>query len=444
MNPSTGLMTALNKMREMSVEEGSVYHQYFPIVTPDTNIGEWGQPIFGDNYQVTQEAFFGLLRRIAFAAVNTKLYRNPLTMLEGENLPLGYAGEEIYVNPVEGRQFNVNDFAGLLQKYEADIKTQILTVNMDLQYPVTLTRDKIRTAFVSWTELEAFITGIINALYNGAYIKRFQYTKALVPAAFKDNKVQYVVHQPVTNEATGKALAKELRKIHTLFQMPSTQFNAWAKIGGRGRPVTTWTDPEDIVLLIRADVMASVDVDVLAAAFNMDKANFLGRVITIDNFNLYSDTGRLVYDGSNITGIIADKSWFKIRTQDMALDQFFNASNRSWQYFLNDVRMYSYSLFANAVVLTTEAPSVPATAATFEDADVKMADGTTASAKLNVTPVNTTDVPAFVSNDTSVVEVAADPADPFTAVLTAKGAGTTTITATVGEETATLNVTVSA
>ena len=31
MNPSAGLVTALNKMREMSVDSGDIFHQYFPI-----------------------------------------------------------------------------------------------------------------------------------------------------------------------------------------------------------------------------------------------------------------------------------------------------------------------------------------------------------------------------------------------------------------------------
>ena len=164
MNPSAGLVTALNKMREMSVSSGDIFHQYFPIVDANTNIGEWGAPIFGSNYQAVQESFFGLLKQIAYVATVTRLFDNPLAQLEGENMPLGWAGEETYINPVKGRQFDVNDFAGILQKYEADVKVQYLTVNMDLQYPVTLTRDKIRQAFNSWRDLEEFINGIVNAL----------------------------------------------------------------------------------------------------------------------------------------------------------------------------------------------------------------------------------------------------------------------------------------
>ena len=445
MNPSAGLVTALNKMREMSVDSGDIFHQYFPIVDSNTNIGEWGSPMFGSNYQAVQESFFGLLKQIAYVATVTRVFDNPLAQLEGENMPLGWAGEETYVNPVQGRQFDVNDFAGILQKYEADVKVQYLTVNMDLQYPVTLTRDKIRTAFNSWRDLEEFINGIVNALYNGAYIGMFNYTKALVAAAFKENKAQYIKVSAVTSEATGKALIKKLREMYTLFQLPSSSYNSWAKVGGAGRPVTTWCAPEDIMLLIRADVMATVDVDVLAAAFNMDKADFIGRVITVDNFDVYTDDGTKIYDGSAIIGMICDKAWFKIKQQDMALDMWFNPNNRSWQYYLNVVKMYNYSLFANGVVIATDDPVVDATVIKASKTSVSVEEGADVVLDLETTP--------FSANPTITASSSSE--GNATASVTGKkltihgvdeGSATITVTATnsVGTVTCTVTVTVTA
>lgn len=444
MNPSAGLVTALNKMRELSISEGNAYHQYFPIVDSNTNIGEFGAPMFGDNYQAVQEAFFGMLKRIAYAATETKLFNNPLSRLEGDNIPLGWAGEEIYVNPVKGRAFDVNDFAGILQKYEADIKVQYLTVNMDVQYPVSLTREKIRTAFTSWRDLEEFITGIINALYNGAYINMYQFTKALVSAAYKDNRAQYTKVSAVTNEATAKALIKKLRELYTRFQLPSSEFNSWAKIGGEGRPITTWSAPEDIVLLLRADIVAACDVDVLAAAFNMNKSDFLGSLIVVDNWDMYTDDGEKIFDGSNIYGVIADKSFFKIKTQDMALDQWFNANSRSWQYYLNVVKMYQVSAFANHMVIAIDDPVVDVTKIEAEKTSVSVEEGSSVKLQLTTTP--------FTGNPTITASSSAEgkaTASVSGKVLTingvSDGSATITVTATNSDTTtttATVTVTV--
>lgn len=358
MQPSAGLITALNKMREMSVQDGSVYHQYIPVIDENTDISKFGQPILDSNLTPVYNEFFHLLKRIAFVAINTKNFRNPLTQLEGDNLPLGYAGENVYVNPANATAFNVNDFAGLLQKYEARVSVEYLTVNMDVQYKVSLTREKVRTAFTSWGELENFINGIINSLYNGAAIDTYRFTKNLVPAAFKDGRVKYEIVEEPTTEAKGKAFIKLCRKLYTNFQLPSTKYNAWKDYGGDDvEPITTWSNPEDIVVMIRSDVDAEVDVDVLAAAFNMDKADFIGRVIVVDDFDLYDNDGNKIYDGSSILGLIADKSFFKIRVQDYAMDEFYNANARAWTYFLNKTAMYNTSLFANACVLATAAPS---------------------------------------------------------------------------------------
>lgn len=358
MQPSAGLITALNKMREMSVQEGSVYHQYIPVIDQNTDISKFGQPILDSNLQPVYNEFFHLLKRIAFVAINTKNFRNPLTQLEGDNLPLGYAGENLYASPADSVAFNCNDFAGLLQKYDAKVATEYLTVNMDLQYKVSLTREKIRTAFTSWGDLENFVNGIINTLYNGAAIDSFRFTKQLIPSAFKDGRVQYEIVDEPTTDSKAKAFIKTCRKLYTNFQLPSTKYNAWKKYGGKdAEPITTWSNPEDIVVMIRSDVDAEVDVEVLAAAFNMDKADFMGRVIVVDDFDLYDNQGTKVFDGSAILGAICDKSFFKIRVQDYAMDEFYNANSRSWTYFLNVVKMYNTSLFANAVVLATEAPA---------------------------------------------------------------------------------------
>lgn len=358
MYPSDGLATALNAMREMSVKNGSIYHQYVPVVTESTTIGEFGAPILDSQNLNVLNDFIGLLKKVVYTAVYSKTFNNPLAELEGERMPLGQFIEDVYINPAKARGFDVNDFAGLLQKYEAQVATQYLSVNSDLQYCVTITREKVRNAFTSWANLESLITGMVNSLYNGAYITRYNQAKGLALAAFEGNAVKYEVITNPTTEATAKALVRKMRADFSKMQIPSTAYNAWADKKGEGAfALKTWSDPEDIVILISADVEALVDVEVLAAAFNMSKADFIGHVIVVDDFSQYADDGSVAVDGSMIKAMICDRAWFKIKTQDFAMDEFYNANNRTWQYYLNDVRMVNYSLFANAKVYTTAEPT---------------------------------------------------------------------------------------
>ena len=408
-----GLRTALNQIRETSIDNNTLYAQYVEELLPTSDIGSWAAPIL-EVPKVMNEFCSELVQRIVYTQLEIRLFRNPLAVLEGEELPLGSIGEEIFINPIIGRRFNVDDFAGLLAKYEADVKVQYHKVNSDIQYPVTVTRAKIKNAFTSWSELNSFIEGITNALYNGAYIDRYNMTKDLVASAYDGNNVQIEVISAVTSEATAKAMIEKARAIFLNFQTPTDKYNAWAKVGGYGNSILTWTPKEDIVMLVKNDILATVDVNVLASAFNMDKTTFLGNVIGVNDFDVYENIkqsdGSVIrhkaFDGSAIVGMLADKRWFRIKQQDFEMDEFYNPNNRTWQYYLNDVRMYSYSLFANAVVFATSMPTVTATKIEFvDDTAFEIEEGKSAIRTVVLTPFNSTSTVTFSSADATKVKV---------------------------------------
>lgn len=444
MNPSQGLVTSLNAIREASVSEGTIYHQYLPIVDENTDIGSFGTPIL-NNTPVMNEFMNRLVNRIVYTSFENRYFNNPLQVLEGDRIPLGYSGQEIYVNPAKGRKYDVNDFAGLLVKYEADVKVQYTAVNMDLQYPVTVSRHKLKQAFVSWDSLDNFVMELSNSLYNGAYIGEFNYTKGLVSAAFKSNQVQYETISAISSEATAKAFVQKARELFLNFQLPSTSYNAWSKVGGYGKEILTYTKPEDIVFLVRNDIRAYLDVNVLAESFNMDRATLLGNIIPVDNFDQYDDDGVKIYDGSAIVGMIADKSWFRIKRQDMYMDEFYNPNNRTWQYYLNLTKMYNYSLFANGVVFCTSAPSVDIVSMKFtESAGAKVTVGDDIELHIETTPFPANATITYSSGTVANATVAAKSGNNKIAVVTGVKAGSSVITATAGNVTATYTITVEA
>lgn len=408
-----GLRTALNNIRETSIVDNTLYARYVEEISPNTNIGEWSAPIL-DNPQLMNEFCNKLIQRIVRTQVEIRLFNNPLSVLEGEEMILGAIGQEIFINPIVGRRFNVDDMAGLLAKYEADVKVQYHHLNSDIQYPVTVTRAKIKDAFTSWDSLDRFIEGITTALYNGAYIDRYEMTKDLIASAYEGNNVQIETITAVSSEATGKAFVEKARSLFLNFQTPMSDYNAWAKVGGYGREILTYTPKEDIVVILRNDVLASIDVNVLASAFNMNKADFLGNVIGVNNFDVYEyqkqtdgTTLRVkTYDGSAIVGMLADKRWFRIWSQELVMDEFYNANSRTWNYYLNDVRGYSYSLFANAVVFATSMPTVTATKIEFtDDTAFNIEAGQSTTRTVVLTPFNSTSTVTFSSSAPTKVKV---------------------------------------
>ena len=439
-----GLKLALNNIRETSIQNNTLYAKYVPEIMDTTDIGSFASPIL-NNPQVMNEFMNVLVQRIVYTQVNSKLFRNPLRVLEGDNIPLGSIGQEIHINPAKGRMFNVDDFAGLLAKYESDVKVQYHKVNSDIQYPVTITRAKLKDAFVSWGTLEDFINGITQSLYNGAYIDQYNLTKGLVSNAYASNQVKVEVVSSPNTESLAKAFITKARAIFLNMQTPTPNFNAWRQVGGYGRDILTWSNPEDIVFLLRNDIAAYLDVEVLAKAFNVDKTILLGNIIYVNDFDQYDNAGNKIFDGSGIVGGIFDKSWFRIKEQETTMDEFYNANNRTWQYYLNVVRMYSYSLFANGVVFATQAPTIAIDSMTFEKTSITIDPEQIVDVRLNTTPgqANSPSI-SYASSDADVVTAVA--LNEKEIRITGVGAGTATITATAGEGgsaiTTTLSVTV--
>lgn len=436
-----GLKTSLNALREISSE---IYHKYVPIIDDSTDISQFANPIL--EYPLVMNEFCDVLvNKLVYSQFESFTFNNPLRVLEGVSIPLGYAGEHVYVNPAKGRGFNVNDFAGLLFKYEADVKVEYHTVNSDLQYPVTISRQQLKKAMTSWDNLASFITSLSNSLYNGCYVDEFRFTKNIISGAYKENRGVIETITAVSSEATAKAFVEKARELFLNFQLPSTKYNAWAKNGGEGKPITTWTRPEDIVLIIRNDVRAKIDVQSLASAFNLSYADFMGNVITVDDFDSYDDDGNKVFDGSAIVGMIADKSWFKIKTQDMYMESFVNPNNRTIQYYLNVIRMYNMSLFANGVIFATSQPSVSASEVEIvEGSTLSLTAGDTATINVKTTPFTANPTLTYTSSATSYATVLKDSGDEKKAVITAVAEGSATITVSDGTHTDTIAVTVNA
>ncbi len=438
---SEGLRTSLNQIRETSIQNNTLYAREINEILPDTDITALSVKLF-DNDDLMNEFMNVLVKRIIYTQlVDYKLFKNPLKFLEGDRMPLGAIGQEIFINPAMGREFNVNDFAGLLAKYEADVKVQYMHLNSDKQYPMTITRAKLKTAFSSWGNLEEFVDGITRAMYNGAYIDRYNFTKGLVTQAYNNNSAVIEVIDDVSSEATAKAFITKARKLFLDMQEPSADFNAWRKVGGYGYDVMTWTEPEDIVFLIRNDLASYIDVNVLASAFNIDKASLLGKIKYVKDFTVRDVRGNVVLDGSKIFGIMADKAWFRIKNQETTMDEFYNANNRTWNMYLNDVNMYQYSLFCNATIFASEMPSLTITGLEPAKKNVEVLEGGSVDVSILTTPAQATTPEITVTS--SDEEIATASIDGRKVTISGVEAGTAVITVTAGNIKTAITVTVS-
>lgn len=322
-------------------EATPAYQNAVPVATA-ANIQEVGNPILA--YQSTQNEFLSaLVNKIAFTLVSNKMYNNPLAFLKKGAVPLGLDVEDIYTNPATGADYEPNNFQGILTPQNPDVKAAYYRRNRRTKYKVTIKNEQLTAAFRSWGDLEALIAAIVNSLYNGNTIGEFNLVKELLGTAISGVKVQQVVAPVPVDEATAKTFSQTLRGVSYGMTFPSSNYNGYALNGGTGNPVVNWCDISDQVIIVQADVAANVDVQMLAAAFNLSYADYLAQQVIVDNFG----------DATNVLAVVADRKAFQIRENLRKMTEFYNSEVMAWTYWYHCWDTYALSPFENMAAIVT-------------------------------------------------------------------------------------------
>lgn len=412
-----------NVVRENATK---VFMETVPSATED-NIQAISNILFNDAYQpMLNEFVTNLINRIGLTIIRNKTFSNPLSILRKGSMPLGTDIQDLYENPAEAEQYELSNtaMAKLLTITDPDTHVAYYRRNRKDLYTKTISRENLQGAFVSWEKFESYISAITTSLYSGNYIDEFELTKSLVDGAYDNNKVIVETVSAVTDETTAKAFIKKCRSLFNKMKLPSTQYNAYSKFSGAKGTIKTWTEEDRFVLIVTSDVMAEVDVDVLARAFNIENTKFLGRVIEVDSF-----------ENEEIQAILCDESWFQIYENLMRFDEFYNARTMTWNEYLHVWQTYAICPFANAVVFATAQPK-PATAISVSD--VSVAKDATANVTVTLTPSDATTELEFISGNETVFTVSS------TGVVSGVGTGSGTLTVKTDNglsDTATVTVT---
>lgn len=452
---SQELQKALNEIRDTIVGDNKLYHQQIPLVDELTSSQAYGQALLSLPSDLRNRFIGALVNKISYTAFEIKYFQNPLIDLQRDEMPLGAIGEEIYINPARGRVYNCDDFAGLLAKYSADVKVEYTELNFDVQYPVTIIRDELEKAFNSWGAFEEYLAGITTSLYNGAYIDDYDFTRKLITNAYSRNAVQmetFTFAGDIPTESELKSLVKKLRKDYKNFQIPSTKYNAWKKVGGYGRSVKTWANPDEIVVFLNNELASDIDVEVLASAFHINETSLMGKIYYVEDFNIYDEDGNVAIDGSNIIAFICDRRWFKIRSKKMFMDDFYNASNRSWNSFLNVIKGFNYSIFTDGKMYVKALPTLNVSSMKFVDSNVEVNVGANKTLLLNTEPFTATQTITFTLGAGESTYASIEKIDNRNVKVTGLVATTgesdvpskVTITATAGNVTTSVDVVVKA
>jgi hypothetical protein len=361
------------------------------------------------------------------------MWDNPLAMFKLGKLDFGEIVEDVFVELAKPHQYDPEWAETHVEQREIpDVRSAFYILNYEKFYKGTVQEYDLRKAFLSINGVTDLIAKITESLYAGASYDEFITMKYLLARRILNGQIPVVtVDAGATVDATMKNLAKKAKAVSNEMVFLNTKYN----IAG----VHNFAPKTEQYLFMSANVDASMDVDVLASAFNMDKAEFMGHRVLLDSFTI-EDEERLDFlfgeqdtyvpitevqnnylDG--IYAVLVDESFFKVIDIIETTNSRYNEEGLYRNYWYHVSKAFATSPFANCALFTGATYTITSVTVSPDTASIAV------GGKVTLTPTVVGSVGAdktvtFTSSDESVATV-----DNF-GVVTGVGAGTATITAT--------------
>lgn len=376
LNAST--VVILNTIRANAPYE---YQSAVPEISDANDIPKVGEVLYGypnlANYFLTS-----LMNRIALVRVKSAVFNNAYAQLKKGYLEFGETVEEVFVSIAKAREFSAEKAeARELKRTIPDVRSAFHTMNWRVQYPVTIQDEDLRQAFTNINGVQDMIARIVDAVYTAAEYDEFLLFKYLIIKAVSHGKMFPVG----IADGDMKNAAVKFRGMSNKLGFMSNKYNASG--------VTTTTPKADQFIFMSADYNAAYDVNVLSAAFNMDKAEFMGKLMLIDDFTTFDNerfdairansdmveevTAEELALMANVKAILVDREWFQVYDNNNKFTEKYVASGMYWNYFYNVWKTVSFSPFSNAIVFVADpVTSTPSTIAFTIDSIVTTNEGT--------------------------------------------------------------------
>ena len=367
------------------------YQSAVPEITKTTDIPAVGEILY--NTPALANIFIhSLVNRIALVKVKSAIFNNAYSQLKKGYLEFGEVVEEVFVNIAKAREFSAEKAESReFKRTIPDVRAAFHSINWRVQYPVTIQNEDLKMAFTSINGVEDLIAKIITSVYTAAEYDEFLLFKYLIIKAISHGKMY-----PVAFDASDdKNAAIAFRGTSNVLTFMDTKYNQ--------EGVHTTTPKSDQYIFMDSHYNAQYDVNVLASAFNMDKADFMGRLLLIDDFTTFDNerfneirantsmieevTAAELALMADVKAVLVDSEWFQVYDNLINFTEAFVASGQYWNYFLNIYKTVSSSPFSNAIVFVDSGATITLPASVTFTVSQKL---TTAEATiLTFTPADT-------------------------------------------------------
>lgn len=355
------------------------YQNLVPEIEVEADIPKVGDVLYG--YPALANYFISaLVNRIAMVRVKSATFNNAYAELKKGYLEFGETVEEVFVQIAKAREFSAEKAKDReFKRSLPDVKAAFHTMNYRVQYPITIQDEDLRMAFLDAQGVQDLIAKIVDSVYTGAEYDEYLLFKYLMIKAISHGKMKPVSIGDGTDMTDA---AVQYRGISNMLTFIKTDYNEAG--------VHTNTSKDDQYIFMDAQYNAAYDVNVLASAFNMDKAEFMGKLKLIDDWTTFDNerfdqiragsdqieevTSAELALMADVKAVLVDREWFQIYDNLAKMTEDYVASGLYWNYFYNVWKTVSYSPFSNAVVFVTSSVTPDLDSLTFEVYSISRGD----------------------------------------------------------------------
>ena len=359
-NLNASTIDILNVIRQNASYD---YQQSVPTVATSNDIPKVGEVICGTPAFANQ-FINALVNRIALVAVQSATFNNPFAPLKKGYLEFGETVEDIFVSIANVVEFDVEKAkAREFQRTTPDVRSAFHAMNWRVMYPVTIQDTDLQTAFMSMDGVQNLIAKIVESVYTAAEYDEYLLFKYLLVKAIAHGKMYPVA---IGDGTDLKEAGVKYRGKSNLLTFIKSDYNEAG--------VKTNTPKERQCIFMDAEYNASYDVNVLASAFNMGKAEYEGKLHLIDDWTTFdNDRFETIRSNSNgieevtadelallkdVKAVLIDENWFQVYDNKNKFTEDYVSAGLYWNYFYHTWKTVSSSPFANAIVFVTDTANI--------------------------------------------------------------------------------------
>lgn len=344
------------------------------------------------NYTPASNAYLNaLVNRIGFVIISSKMYTNPWSVFKKGRLEFGETVEEIFVNLAKPYQFSPSKAEqDVFKRTIPDVRAAFHTMNFQKFYPITVSDDQLRQAFLSWQGIADLIAAIVESVYASAQTDEHLVMKYMLARCILNGNIS-PVQVPALSKENAVDIATVFNETAMNLEFQSNKFN----VSG----VTTHTPMSEQYLITTTAFRSIMNFNVLAAAYNIEYAELMGRVINVDSFvdmdwqrlqDLFTDeTGKVdpsfkpwtedeITILNGVPAIMTSVNFWQVWDNFEKMTENYNGKGLYWNYNYHVWKTFSISPFAQAVCYSAVAGAItavtvtPATATLPKGADMQL------------------------------------------------------------------------